>query len=407
MTIKDGSAGMKPAGASRFHHRAVGLAGLLACPLVLLSACAIPSRPAWWPKHSASAGTASAGQQAVPTVTQPWHAGMRELGIQVYWVANTKDSDLVVQGKARRIINYAISLGANSIALTFPFYTYGIASDQVYASPATPSPAHIAIFLAEAARSRIRVTLRPILNEAVLVANNPNAWRGTIEPASTDAWFRSYRRLLMPYAEVAQAGHAATFVIGTELESLEPAPDWPGLISSIRSVYRGQLLYDENFDEFAAHYRGLPLSTFAVDAYPRFNLPDSTSVSRLARAWDGWLGTHSRAVLRKLVLEEVGITAVAGSYPDPGAWISTTKAPIDPSVQAKWYEAVCRAVKTKDLAGVYWWEVSFDADPANAAAWQSDRLTFLGRPAQDVIKNCFASITAELDAPSAAASTGT
>jgi hypothetical protein len=378
------------------------LAALLACLLPVLSACTIPSRPAWWPKHSSSAGSFSAGADStVRTVAQPWHAGMRQLGIQVYWVANTQDSGLVVQAKARRIINYAVGLGANSIEVTFPFYTYGIASDKVYAGRATPSPAQIGIFLAEAARSHIRVTLRPVLNEAVLIAENPLAWRGTIQPTSTAAWFRSYRKLLMPYAEAAQAGRAATFAVGTELASLEPAPDWPDLIGAIRSVYSGQLIYDENFDEFAAHYRGLPLSTFSIDAYPRFNLPDSASVSTLAKAWNDWLGTHSRAVLRKLVLEEVGIDAVAGSFSDPGAWVGTTRAPIDTSVQTKWYEAVCRAVKTRDLAGVYWWDVSFDADPANVGPWQSDRLTFLGRPAEEVIKNCFASITTETDASSA------
>src|SRR5215469_2929335 len=391
-------------------HRAAGLAALaalLACVLPVLSACTIPSRPAWWPKHSSSPGSFSAGADStVRTVAQPWHAGMRQLGIQVYWVANTQDSGLVVQAKARRIINYAVGLGANSIEVTFPFYTYGIASDKVYATRATPSPAHIGFFLAEAARSHIRVTLRPILNEAVLVAENSLAWRGTIQPASTAAWFRSYRKLLLPYAEAAQTGHAATFVVGTELESLEPAPGWTDLIGSVRSVYQGQLIYDENFDEFAAHYRGLPLSTFGIDAYPRFDLPDGASVSRLAKAWDDWLGTHSRAVLHKLVLEEVGIDAVAGSFSDPGAWVGTTRAPIDPSVQRKWYEAVCRAVKTKDLAGVYWWDVSFDADPANVGPWQSDRLTFLGRPAQEVIKNCFASITTEMDASSARSSPG-
>jgi hypothetical protein len=399
-----------PVRASRSHIRTGGLAwlaALLACALPVLSACTIPSRPAWWPKHASSAGTASADQAAGRTVAEPWHAGMRQLGIQVYWVANAQDSDLVVQAKARRIINYAIGLRANSIEVTFPFYTYGIGSDKVYASSSTPSPAQIAIFLDEAARSHIRVTLRPILNEAVLVAENPIAWRGMIQPTSTAVWFRSYRKLLMPYAEVAQTGQAATFVVGTELESLEPAPDWTDVIGSIRSVYKGQLIYDENFDEFAAHYRGLPLSTFGIDAYPRFNLPDSASVRTLAKAWDEWLGSHSRAVLRKLVLEEVGIDAVAGSYSDPGAWVGTTRAPIDPSVQAKWYEAVCRAVKTKDLAGVYWWDVSFDADPANVGPWQSDRLTFLGRPAQEVIKSCFASITAETDASSANAGSGT
>ncbi len=97
---------------------------------------------------------------------------------------------------------------------------------------------------------------------------------------------------------------------------------------------------------------------------------------------------------------------MAGSYPDPGAWAGTTNAPIDEAVQANWYEAVCRAVKAKNLAGIYWWEVNFDADPATPGTWQSDRLTFLGRPAQQVIKNCFASITAEMGAQSADASSG-
>jgi hypothetical protein len=308
-------------------------------------------------------------------------------------VANKKDSDAVIRDKARRVVNYAVGLGANSIALTFPFYTYGLTSDTLYQDPAsTPSPAHISIFLAAAAASHLRVTLRPILNETALIAQNPIAWRGSINPASVTAWFRSYRRLLTPYAEAAQEGHAATFVIGTELESLEQAPEWSSLIHSIRSVYKGQLLYAENFDEFAKHDSTLPLSTFGVDAYPRFNLPDSASVARLTAAWDGWLGTHSTDVLHRVILEEVGIDAVAGSYPDPGAWLTTTQAPIDLSVQTKWYKAVCSAVQNEDLAGVYWWEINFDANPAHPQQWQSDRLTFLGRPAQDVIKSCFGSL---------------
>ncbi len=386
----------------------VRLAVLPLCTLALLSACTIPSRPAWLSTHtsSSSAGTDTADRNAVPTVAHPWRAGVPQLGVQVYWTANKTDSKTVVQLKARRVINYAIRLGANSIALTFPFYTYGIGSDKVYAGSATPSPGHIALFLAEAVRSHIRVTLRPILNETVLMAENPIAWRGTIEPSSTAAWFRSYLKLLMPYARAAQIGHAASFVVGTELDSLEPAPEWTRLIRSFRSVYKGQLLYAENYDEFAAHDHVLPLSTFTIDAYPRFDLPDSASVSRLARAWDRWLGAQSRNVLRKVVLEEVGIDAVADSYPDPGAWASTTTAAIDEAVQTTWYEAVCRAVKTKNLAGVYWWELNFDADPANTGPWQSDRLTFLGRPAQNVIKSCFASITAERGSSSADAGLG-
>src|SRR5258708_5118533 len=377
-----------------------------ACPgataggrLVLVSACSIPSRPVWWPKpqHTTAAAGRNVNARAVttvPGVAQPWHRGLRQLGIQVYWTANTHDSDAVVRAKARRIINYAIGLNANSIAVTFPFYTYGITSATVYTNrTTTPSPAHIAVFLSEAAMSHIRVTLRPILNENVLVAQNPIAWRGSIDPADRTVWFRSYRTLLMPYAEVAESGHAASFVIGTELNSLEGDPNWPGLIRAIKSVYRGELLYDENFDEFAAHDTNLPVSTFGVDAYPRFALSDGASVGALAQAWANWLGTHTLMVRRRAILSEVGIDAVAGSYSDPGAWLTTTRAPIDLRVQTNWYKALCEAAATEHIGGIYWWDVSFDANPAQPGPYQSDRLTFLGRPAQDVIRNCFARLS--------------
>ena len=74
--------------------------------LTLVSACTIPSRPAWWP-HPAVTG---------PAVRDPWHSGMRQLGIQVYWTANRNDSaDAVIRAKAQRIVDYAISLHANSV----------------------------------------------------------------------------------------------------------------------------------------------------------------------------------------------------------------------------------------------------------------------------------------------------
>lgn len=368
---------------------AAGLA--LAALLTLISACAVPVKPAWWPKKHQASPTPS----AVPTVAVPWQPGRLQLGIQVYWTENRNDAtDAVVTAKARRLINYAISLNANSIAITFPFYTYGITSDKVYADPqTTPTPRQIEDFLAEAAKSHMRVTIRPILNEDILVKQNPLAWRGAIQPQNVSAWFQSYRQLLMPYAEAAQQGHAATFVIGAELNSLQDSPEWPSLISSLRSVYSGELAYDENFDEFADGDQNLPTPGHNVDAYPRFDLPDSASVSTLAHAWESWLGAHRPVVLRSLVLAEVGIVATPGAYSDPGAWIGTANSPIDAQVQANWFQAVCQAVQVERVeGGLYWWEVNFDADPADPAPFESDRLTFLGRPAEQVIRSCFATL---------------
>src|SRR5258708_40009818 len=164
----------------------VWVAGAAFLP-TLVTGCSIPARPPWWPqrKHAPTVSPTV----SVPAVRNPWHPGMRQLGIQVYWTANRNDSsDAVVRAKAQRIIDYAISLNANSVAVTFPFFTSGLPSDTVYAKPkVTPSPGHIAIFLAAAAHPRIRVTLRPVLDDDALLAQNPTAWPRPIEPRDLSA----------------------------------------------------------------------------------------------------------------------------------------------------------------------------------------------------------------------------
>ncbi len=178
---------------------------VLALP-VTVSACHIPDRPVWWPSARAdtAATTASGASLPVLKVAKPWRPGMRQFGIDVYWVANTTDPAAVVSAKARRIINYAVGLHANSISLSFPFYTDGVRSDALFARKTTPSPADIAIFLSAAVKSRIRVMLRPILNEDNLFKQH--AWRGAIKPAHRAAWFASYTKLLLPYAKVRPPG---------------------------------------------------------------------------------------------------------------------------------------------------------------------------------------------------------
>ncbi|HTX80823.1 MAG TPA: hypothetical protein VME44_01485 [Streptosporangiaceae bacterium] len=366
--------------------------------LTLVTACSIPSRPLWWPgaKQAGSDGGDAAG--SVLAVRDPWHAGMRQLGIQVYWTANRTDtSDALIRAKAERIIDYAIRLNANSIAVTFPFFTYGLDANTVYANPeVTPTAGHIAVFLAVARQAHIRVTLRPVLNENALIAQNPFAWRGSITPQNRAAWFHSYRKLLLPYAAAAQAGHAATFVLGTELDSLEGSPQWGDLVRSIRSVYSGQLTYDENYDEFSAGTAKLPVQSHDVDAYPSLGVPPSASVAQLTSSWDAWLGAHPLAVRRELTISETGIDAVAGSYVNPWDWAGRANLPIDTHVQAVWYQAACNALSAEQIGGgIYYWEVNFDANPSAPRAFESDRLTFLDRPGQRVIRNCFARLSSQ------------
>ena len=63
-------------------------------------------------------------------------------------------------------------------------------------------------------------------------------------------------------------------------------------------------------------------------------------------------------------------------------------------MQAAWYKAACNAVSAEQIGGgIYWWEVNFDANPADPGPFKSDRMTFLDRPAQRVIRNCFAKLS--------------
>jgi glycosyl hydrolase family 113 len=367
-------------------HRTARVICAVVCALVVLSGCSIPDRPAWWPRSNAA--------PVVPplVVKHEWHPGQVQLGIDVYWVANTHDSAAVIRAKARRIINYAVSLNANAIDLSFPFYTYGPTSDVLYASrQTTPSPAHIGIFLAAAAASHVRVSIRPLLDEQVLMKQNQ--WRGSIEPGDLAAWFASYQRFLLPYARAAATGHAATFVVGTELESLERDRQWPALIRAVRKSYDGEVLYDGNFTNYVKHTPMPPAPALGFDAYPHFDLSDQATVSQLAANWEKWMKFRPLASRRRYVFLEVGITAVSGAYNNPGDWTGTVHDPVVPAIQRNWYSAVCRAVSSEHLGGIYWWEVSFDADPAHPQSESSDRLTFLGRSAQTEIRQCFATLT--------------
>ena len=184
-------------------------------------------------------------------------------------------------------------------------------------------------------------------------------------------------------------------MLGTELDSLEGSPQWAGLLRSLRSVYTGQLTYDENYDEFAAGTANPPVPSHDVDAYPELGVSPSASVGQLTWSWDAWLGAHPLSVRRELTISEIGIDAVAGSYVKPWDWFSRANKPIDTHVQAAWYQAACNALSAEQIGGgIYYWEVNFDADPAQPRAFESDRLTFLDRPGQEVIRKCFARLSA-------------
>lgn len=327
----------------------------------------------------------SAGPK-VPQVARPWRPGMPQLGVNLLWEDNKDDDDEVTRAKSRRILDYLISLNVNSVAINILFVQKNKTASRVSPDPArTPAPERVRIFLDEARASRMRVTLRPILDEQSLLPS----WRGKIAPASRDQWFVSYAKFLTGYAAVAQKYQVAEMVVGVELNSLEPDPRWAGLIKSVRKSFTGQLAYSMNFDQYQHAAKAPSVDSVGLDAYFKINQPDSASVKALTAAWVAWLSRYAGSKAPALVLHEVGIAAQNGAYHHPAQWGSGS-VPVNLDVQRHWYQAVCAAAQKERLAGVYFWNVRMHADPGNEDPKQADRLTFVDRPAEAVIKDCYA-----------------
>ena len=62
------------------------------------------------------------------------------------------------------------------------------------------------------------------------------------------AWFDQYRRFLEHYVQLAKRSHADLFCVGGELVHLTPYDsEWRKLISRVRQLYPGPLVYAANF----------------------------------------------------------------------------------------------------------------------------------------------------------------
>jgi hypothetical protein len=89
---------------------------------------------------------------------------------------------------------------------------------------ATPSDEQIAYFVREARSRGLRVTLKPLVDEAAIWQTTPpgrSNWRGGIEPAEPARFFAHYAAVFSDYARLATLSGADRLVIGTELGSLE------------------------------------------------------------------------------------------------------------------------------------------------------------------------------------------
>jgi hypothetical protein len=328
--------------------------------------------------------TESAPQTTVDSrVAQPWRPGLPELGIHVYWQDNPADSVDVVRFKARRLLDQVIGMESNAIAVSFPFFLDS-ATSSARGDERTPSPDRLGILVDEARKSRLRVTIRPLLD-----TTPQQGWRGQVAPADRKAFYASYGAILAPYLRMAQLRGVETVVVGAELNNMQRDSGWKGLITAARALFKGELTYAANWDAYRDAVAGVPADALTVDAYPVLaGISDRPTEDEIAVGWSRWLNEITLRRPAGLVISEVGGAAEEGLRWNP-ARTNTPGAALDEEIQRRWFAGACRAAREEGVGGFYWWKLDFHVDPARADPDRDPHDSYLGRTAEKAMRDCF------------------
>ncbi|MCD2257769.1 glycoside hydrolase family 113 [Psychroserpens luteolus] len=116
----------------------------------------------------------------------------------------------------------------------------------------------------------------------------------------------SYSKFILEYADLAQETKAEILCIGTELENfVKERPDyWNSLIKKIKTIYKGQLTYAANWDEFKRTPFWGELDYIGVDAYFPVSDQQTPTVEECKAGWQkhktvikSLSDTHNKPVL--------------------------------------------------------------------------------------------------------------
>ena len=287
-------------------------------------------------------------------------------------------------GAALRRIDEVAGTGATWVALVVSWEQHDVRAEVIARSPRVTAPDDAVRRALRRARARgLRALLFPILTVREI---RMGQWRGALRPRDVSAWWRSYERFILHYAELGASERAAALVIGSELGFSETWRDrWFHLISAVERIYTGDLVYSANWD----HYRAISflsrLDHLGISAY--FELTDhgEASVEELTRAWRraaAELRAFARAERVSLWLTEVGYPSRDRAAARP--WDYSARGPIDLEEQRRCFAALIAAWNgAAELRGLFVWNWWGEGGPRDGD------YTPRGKPAERLLREWF------------------
>lgn len=145
-------------------------------------------------------------------------------------------------------------------------------------------------------RVGVKKTAQLYQQENIKVMIKPQIWvwngefTGTINMNTEEDWEsfeKNYEGFIMEYADLAAEINADILCIGTELNrfvSMRPK-FWSNLIDKVRTVYKGELTYAENWDTFDAVPFWDKIDYIGVDAYFPLCEKQTPTITTLKKGW--------------------------------------------------------------------------------------------------------------------------
>ena len=250
-----------------------------------------------------------------------------------------------------------------------------------YTSEATVADDELIDMIRAAKKLGLRVALKPTVN-----CQN-GTWRAHInffdeevhcEPKWSN-WFASYTDFQLHYAKIAEETGCELFIAGCEMVMSERREDeWRRLIQDIRGVYSGLVSY--NTDKYQEHNVKWWDAVDVITSSGYYPIKD----------WEKELDRIEKVVShfnKPFFFAETGCMSVAGSEKVPNDW--GLKGEIDCNVQAKWYEAMIKAVEKRPwVSGFVLWDWPA-ALYALSEAEKQGGYNIYGKPAEKVVYDFF------------------
>lgn len=340
-----------------------------------------------------------------------WHGAAvgapsaRLTGFQRGFSVSVVGNDPHFRTKLTVLLDRLLDLNVNSVRLALSLFQENWTSSTVFTKTdgefGSITDDNLKTFVEEAHKRRLSVMVSPLLDEQSLIPDGQ--WRGSIQPADTGEWFRSYTSLIDRYGRLAQELGVEALVVGSELQSLEAAADdWVELIRTVREGFGGDIVYAFNWDSLLStdglDRPSLQVLTNALDyigisSYYPLDAPSGAVVDEIVAAWQPWmanLDSIRNAYRKPILFTEVGARSIKDSYQTSNSYYFDhgIPVPVDERAQEVYFQSVCAGPK-RLLQGLYVWRVNVYTLELKGTPEEMVSYSPLNKLAEGAIKDCF------------------